>query len=168
MDFRNDLTLCEWVWVVNKTGLRLMDRKSRPESSSLAPFENFYSKRPAAAGSVEFHTLQRNEETKHTTKWESDRVPNFLMSFMRSRDFFEVLSELPNALLFHQICSFLHFSGGRNMLCTGEKIIGRVWKKHFADFKDSRGLIDEKHMIKLKQICFSPVQNDLCLHTVNC
>ena len=47
-----------------------MDRKSRPESSSLVPFENFYSKRPAAAaaGSVKFHTLQRNEETKHTTK----------------------------------------------------------------------------------------------------
>ena len=47
-----------------------MDRKSTPDSSSLAPFENLYSKRPAAAaaGSVKFHTLQRNEETKNTTK----------------------------------------------------------------------------------------------------
>ena len=48
-----------------------MDRKSRPDSSSLAPFENLYSKRPAAAaaaGSVKFYTLQRNEETKNTTK----------------------------------------------------------------------------------------------------
>ena len=36
----------------------------------LASFENLYSKRPAAAaaGSVKFHTLQRNEETKNTTK----------------------------------------------------------------------------------------------------
>ena len=34
------------------------------------------------------------------------------------------------------------------MLCAGEQIIGRVWKKHFADFKDSQGLIDEKYMIK--------------------
>ena len=47
-----------------------MDRKSRPDSSSLVPFENLYSKRPAAAvaGSAKFHTLQRNEETKNTTK----------------------------------------------------------------------------------------------------
>ena len=50
----------------------------------------------------------------------------FLMSFMRSRDFFEALSELPHALLFRQVCSFLNFSGGRNKLCAGEKIIGRV------------------------------------------
>ena len=47
-----------------------MNRKSRPHSSSLAPFENLYSKRPAAAaaGRVKFHTLQRNEETKNATK----------------------------------------------------------------------------------------------------
>ena len=45
-----------------------MDRKSRPDSCSLAPFENLYSKRAAAAaaGSVKFHTLQRDEETKST------------------------------------------------------------------------------------------------------
>ena len=47
-----------------------MDRKSRLDSSSLAPFENLYSKQTAAAaaGSLKFHTLQRNEETKNTTK----------------------------------------------------------------------------------------------------
>ena len=47
-----------------------MDRKSRPDYSSLTPFENLYSKRPAAdaAGSVKLHTLQENEETKNTTK----------------------------------------------------------------------------------------------------
>ena len=34
------------------------------------------------------------------------------------------------------------------------KIIRRVSKNNFTDFKDSQGLIDENNVIKLKQSCF--------------
>ena len=42
----------------------------RPDSSSLTLFKNLYSKRPAAAaaGSVKFHTSQRNEKNKKSNK----------------------------------------------------------------------------------------------------
>ena len=40
------------------------------------------------------------------------------------------------------------------MLCPGAKIIRRISKSYFADFEDSLSLIDEKYVIKLKQICF--------------
>ena len=50
----------------------------------------------------------------------------FVSSFRCKVCNFTLLSELPHALVFRQICSFLNFFGGRNMLCADEKIIGRV------------------------------------------
>ena len=48
------------------------------------------------------------------------------------------------------------------MLSVGVKIFRRVSKNCFLDFSDSRGLIDEKYVIKLSKFVFSSVQNDLC------
>ena len=73
-----------------------------------------------------FHTLQQNEEKKIQQSEKAIEGQIFLMSFIQSRDFFEALSELPDALLLRQIYSFLNFFGRQNMLCAGEQIIGRV------------------------------------------
>ena len=40
------------------------------------------------------------------------------------------------------------------MLSTGMKIFRQVSKNCFTDFLNLQGWIDEKYVIKLKQICF--------------